>query len=74
VPPSGFRGVRTRPNGTYYPELRAGGFHLTLGTYDAPELAAHAYDSAAWRFRCPRRDLNFPEVESLEEAEFLAPP
>jgi hypothetical protein len=27
-----------------------------------------------WRFWRPRRDLNFLEVESLEEAEFLAPP
>jgi hypothetical protein len=42
--------------------------------YDAPELAAHAYDVAAWRFLRPRRDLNFPEVESREVAELLAPP
>jgi hypothetical protein len=62
---SGFRGVQARPNGTYYAESHAGGFRLTLGTYDAPELAAHAYDAAAWRFRRPRRNLNFPEVESL---------
>jgi hypothetical protein len=38
------------------------------------ELVARAYDAAAWRFRCPWRDMNFPDVESLEEAEFLAPP
>jgi hypothetical protein len=38
-----------------------------------PELAVHAYDAAAWRFRRPRRDLNFQDVESLEETEFLAP-
>jgi hypothetical protein len=67
---SGFRGVCECPNSTYYAELRIGGFRLTLGTFDAPELAARAYDTAVWRF--PRRDLNFPEVESLEEAEFLA--
>jgi hypothetical protein len=29
---------------------------------------------AAWCFRLPRRDLNFLEVESLKEAEFIAPP
>ncbi|KAK1650937.1 hypothetical protein QYE76_014524 [Lolium multiflorum] len=70
---SGFRGVRARPNGRFYAEMRAGGFRLTLGTYNTPELAARAYDAAAWRFRRPRRDMNFPDVESLEEAEFLAP-
>jgi hypothetical protein len=47
---------------------------LTLGMYDTPKLAACMYDAAAWRFRCPRCDLNFPEVESLEEAKFLTPP
>jgi hypothetical protein len=26
------------------------------------ELGARAYDMAAWRFRCPRRDMNFPDV------------
>jgi hypothetical protein len=71
---SDFRGIRARPNGTYYAEFRAGGFRLTLGTYDALELVAHAYYAAAWRFHRPRRNLNFPEVESLEGAEFLAPP
>jgi hypothetical protein len=28
----------------------------------------------AWWLRRPRSDLNFSDVESLEEAEFLAPP
>ncbi|KAK1645883.1 hypothetical protein QYE76_063688 [Lolium multiflorum] len=71
---SGFRGVRVRPSGRFTAEIRAGGFRLTLGTYNTPELAARAYDAAAWRFRRPGRDMNFPDVESLEEAEFLAPP
>jgi hypothetical protein len=66
------RGTR-HPNGTFYAEIRAGGFRLTLDTYNMPELAARAYDAAAWRFRRPRRDLNFQDVDSLEEAEFLAP-
>jgi hypothetical protein len=63
---SGFRGTRLHQNGTFYAELRAGGYRLTLGTYPTTELAA-------WRFRRPRRDMNFPDVESLEEAKFLAP-
>jgi hypothetical protein len=71
---SGFRGVRAWPNGTYYTKLHAGGFRLMLGTYDMPELAARAYDVAAWHFRCPRRDLNFPDMQSVEEVEFLSPP
>jgi hypothetical protein len=28
----------------------------------------------AWRLQRPRRDLNFPDVQSLVEVEFLAPP
>jgi hypothetical protein len=65
---SGFRGVRARSNGTYYAEFCAGSYRLTIDTYDAPELAAHAYNAAAWRLRRLRRDLNFPRVESLGEA------
>jgi hypothetical protein len=71
---SGFHGVRARLNGTFYAELCAGGFLLTLGTYDTPELAARAYDVVAWRLRRPRRALNFPNMGSLEEMEFLTPP
>jgi hypothetical protein len=69
---SGFRGVRSRPNGTFYAELRIGGFRLTLGTYESPEEAAQEYDAAAWRVGHPQREMNFPEMESLAEAEFLA--
>jgi hypothetical protein len=58
----------------FYTKLRAGGYQLTLGTYNTPKLAARAYDAAAWRFGRPQRDMNFSNVESLEEAEFLAPP
>ncbi|XP_051211148.1 uncharacterized protein [Lolium perenne] len=36
------------------------------------QLAARVYDAAVWRFRRPRSDLNFQDVESLEEPEFLA--
>jgi hypothetical protein len=32
-----------------------------------------ANDTAAWRLGRPRRDLNYPDVQSLVEAEFLAP-
>jgi hypothetical protein len=62
-----------RCKGTFYSELRAGGFRLTIGTYDMPELAARTYDAAAW-LRRPRRNLNFPDVASVVEAGFLMPP
>jgi hypothetical protein len=28
---------------------------------------------AVWRFRRSRHDINFPNIKSLEEAEFLTP-
>jgi hypothetical protein len=71
---SRFRGVRGRSNETFYSELCIGGFRLTFGTYDTSELATCAYDAAAWRLGCPWCDLNFPDLASLAEAEFLAPP
>jgi hypothetical protein len=70
---SGFKGVRPRPNGLFYAEIRTTGFRLTLGTFNSPEEAARAYDAAAWRLGRPCRQMNFPETESLEEAQFLAP-
>ncbi|KAM0823783.1 hypothetical protein ACQ4PT_070637 [Festuca glaucescens] len=69
---SGFVGVRARPSGTFYAEIRAGGARLTLGTFATVEQAARAYDAAAWRLRRPRQQLNFKDCASLEEAEFLA--
>jgi hypothetical protein len=37
-------------------------------------LATRAYDTVVWCLRRLRRDLNFPNVESIAEAEFLVPP
>jgi hypothetical protein len=39
-----------------------------------PDKAACAYDAATWRFWCGRDALNFFEIETREDAEFLAPP
>ncbi|KAK1653680.1 hypothetical protein QYE76_071485 [Lolium multiflorum] len=68
---SGFRGVRVRPSGRFTAEIRAGGFRLTLGTYNTPELAARAYDAAAWRFRRPHASLS--GVESADDPRGIPP-
>jgi hypothetical protein len=39
-----------------------------------PDEAARAYDAVAWRFGRIWSEINFPDVESLEEAKFLVPP
>ncbi|XP_020199988.1 ethylene-responsive transcription factor ERF109-like [Aegilops tauschii subsp. strangulata] len=43
-----------------------------LGTYDTFEEAVRAYDAATWRACRPRTELNFPEIETRVDAEFLA--
>jgi hypothetical protein len=70
----GFHGVRWRLYNTWAPELTAGGERIWLGTFNNPEEALHAYDATYRRFGHERDYLNFPEVQSQEEAEFLAPP
>ena len=44
-----------------------------MGTFETPELAAHTFDVAAWRFGRPRDELNFPEIRDLKKAVFVAP-
>jgi hypothetical protein len=36
--------------------------------------AVRAYDAVVWRFGCAQSELNFPNIESVEEAQILAPP
>ncbi|KAK1614165.1 hypothetical protein QYE76_019689 [Lolium multiflorum] len=40
---SGYRGVRERPNGTFYAEIRTGDEHIDLGTSETAHEAARAY-------------------------------
>jgi hypothetical protein len=40
-------------------------------TFEPLEL--QAYNIMAWRFGRPKRELNFPDVQSRHETEFLAP-
>ncbi|KAK1641775.1 hypothetical protein QYE76_059580 [Lolium multiflorum] len=59
---TGYRGVRARPKGTYYAEIRDGGERIGLGTYETAHEAARAYDAVAWRLGRPRSSMNLGVV------------
>uniref|UniRef100_A0A8I6WY82 AP2/ERF domain-containing protein n=1 Tax=Hordeum vulgare subsp. vulgare TaxID=112509 RepID=A0A8I6WY82_HORVV len=61
----GYRGVRQRPNGGFYAEIRSGDLRLSLGTYDTAHEAARAFDAAAWHLGKPRLQINFPDRRLL---------
>ncbi|KAE8808156.1 hypothetical protein D1007_15282 [Hordeum vulgare] len=71
---SGYRGVRARPSGTFYAEIRSGDMCLGLGTFNTVDEAALTYDAAAWCLSRPRRDMNFPDVMTREWAQRAALP
>nr|XP_020158614.1 ethylene-responsive transcription factor 1-like [Aegilops tauschii subsp. strangulata] len=71
---SGYRGVRERPSGAYYAEIRSGDVCLGLGTFETPHEAARAYDKAAWRLERPQSQMNFRDVHTREQAQVVAPP
>jgi hypothetical protein len=71
---SGYRGVRARPNGTFYAEIRSGEERIGLGTFETAHEAARAYDAVAWRLGRPCRSMNFDDVTTRAQAEMLAPP
>ncbi|KAK1618887.1 hypothetical protein QYE76_024404 [Lolium multiflorum] len=43
---SGYRGVRARPNGTFYAEIQSDDEHIGLRTFETAHEAARAYDAA----------------------------
>jgi hypothetical protein len=71
---SGYRGVRARPNGTFYAEIRSGDERIGLRMFETAHEAARAYDAVAWRLGRSRREMNFDDVWTRQQAEALAPP
>ncbi|KAI4966691.1 hypothetical protein ZWY2020_037174 [Hordeum vulgare] len=71
---SGYRGVRERPSGAYYAEIRSGDVCLGLGTFETTHEAASVYDAAVWRLERSRAQMNFWDVYMREQAHDLALP
>ncbi|XVE83129.1 hypothetical protein DITRI_Ditri16bG0062600 [Diplodiscus trichospermus] len=59
-----FRGVRKRKWGRYVTEIRLPGqkTRIWLGSFSSPEMAARAYDSAAFFLKGDSATLNFPNL------------
>ncbi|RZR75610.1 hypothetical protein BHM03_00000023 [Ensete ventricosum] len=60
--PHAYLGVRKRRRGKWVSEIRLprSRARIWLGSYDAPEKAARAFDAAAFLLRGPASRLNFP--------------
>ncbi|CAM0909367.1 unnamed protein product [Alopecurus aequalis] len=71
---SGYRGVRERPNGTFYTEIRNRNCRITLGTFETAHEAVRAWDAATWRLGRPRAGMNFHDVWTRQQTQVLVPP
>jgi hypothetical protein len=71
---NGFHGVRLHHSGLLGGRDHASRRPLWFDTFDTLELTARVFDALVWWLDDPRSPLNFPEVQSREKAEFLAPP
>ncbi|KAM0879872.1 hypothetical protein ACQ4PT_033958 [Festuca glaucescens] len=70
---TGFRGMRFQLSGNFAAEIKATGQRHWLGTFVSKEEATRMYDVAAWWLGRPRSNMNFTDIESLVEAEMVAP-
>jgi hypothetical protein len=62
----GYRGVRARPNGTFYAEIRSSEERIGLGTFETAHEAARAYDAVAWRLGLQWREEFTEDVAAME--------
>ncbi|KAI5015412.1 hypothetical protein ZWY2020_056802 [Hordeum vulgare] len=68
---TGFFSVGEKPSGNYEAEFTNADHRFWLGTYPIVLKAARAYDVAVWRVESPRKDLNFPKIETKAASEML---
>jgi hypothetical protein len=65
--------VCTRPADNFYAEIRAAGYHMSIGTFETAHKATRSYDMLAWRLGYPRRNLNFHSDNSATQVKMLVP-
>lgn len=54
-----YKGISTRPSGTFYANIKVHGKYIYLGTYTTAEEAARAYDEAARKYFGAISSVNF---------------
>ncbi|KAI4984940.1 hypothetical protein ZWY2020_017570 [Hordeum vulgare] len=69
---TGFFGVRSKPSDNFSTLFSDDRRRFWLDTYPIADEVARAYDVAAWRAGRPRTELNFLEIRTRADAEFLA--